>query len=175
MLLQWLNLRHSFPPCVFRLVELNHSIGLCRSVVNQRDWIMRNASPVCILSVVKSSSGVLDSDVADSVHGQWPGGIESPERFADGNIKANEKAILSILCYVLLCNLVKKAKEIKCQSRYRNAQGDKNKGWLIYPLSRSLQKLCLLPNIALKPFVFSLLTKSETSQFSNSLQTYDSI
>ena len=77
--------------------------------------------------------------------------------------------------YVLLCNLVKKAKEIKCQSRYRNAQGDKNKGWLIYPLSRSLQKLCLLPNIALKPFVFSLLTKSETNQFSNSLQTYDSI
>lgn len=31
---------------------------------------MRDTSPVFILSVVESSSGVLDSAVADSVHGQ---------------------------------------------------------------------------------------------------------
>ena len=31
---------------------------------------MRDTLPVSILSAVKSSSGVLDSDVGDSVHGQ---------------------------------------------------------------------------------------------------------
>ena len=36
--------------------------------------------------------------------------------------KRMKKQILPILCYVFLCYLVKKVKEIKCQSSYRNSR-----------------------------------------------------
>ena len=67
----WLTSKHFCSPYIFRLVELNHSTGLGLASYKSERWIIRDTLPVCILSVVsESSSGVLDSAVADCGHGQ---------------------------------------------------------------------------------------------------------
>lgn len=47
--------------------------------LKQMHGTIQNTLPVLILSVL-SSLELIGSFVVDCVHGQWPGGIESPER-----------------------------------------------------------------------------------------------